>query len=188
MTKNHNQLSRTCTVNYIFRKENNLWMSHNVPTGSRDWNNDLASDHTYCSLITLSQWGITMGSPDGENFWGWISTKMHINSYQYPPLFWYKQKSGEDDIQLPLCIGRMEFFRSLFLSLWWQSVNKDASLNFNNDEPFIIRMYHESIWTWYGDTNIVWINLTTLEKFPSFSKDVNLKPSCTAGLGMSGRR
>lgn len=114
MTKNHNQLSRTCTVNYIFRKENNLWMSHNVPTGSRDWNNDLASDHTYCSLITLSQWGITMGSPDGENFGGWISTKMHINSYQYPPLFWYKQKSGEDDIQLPLFIGRMEFFRSLF--------------------------------------------------------------------------
>ena len=34
---------------------------------------------------------------------------MYMNFYLYSPSFCYKQKSGEDEIQLPCCIGGIDF-------------------------------------------------------------------------------
>ena len=78
---------------------------------------------------------------------------MYINFYQYFTLMLIctKKKWGGD--RIALWYRSNVFFRSCFL---W-SGNKDICLLFNN-EPFMIWKYSESIWTWYGNINIVQIN------------------------------
>ena len=49
---------------------------------------------------------------------------MYINFFQYPlpPSFWYKQKNGEDEIQLARRIEGMDFFRSYFFYVFIDEV------------------------------------------------------------------
>ena len=107
---------------------------------------------------------------------------MCISFYQYPPSFWYKQKSREDEIQLPVVLEKCIFFRSYFLHFCRLSGDEDICSPFNN-EPSVIWKYSESIWTWYGTHKHRSNQLNNPSRIFQFSMiNVNLKPSWTGSI------